>query len=76
MVQNLKYIKATIKNSKISVKFISVKQWTKECLERFGGVPSQNSFSQVKLKDSFILYTRTGNDLKTSVKQLFNKKEI
>ena len=65
MASNVKYVKATLKSGTVSCKFISIKAWTKECIENFRKTPDDKGALFYRKKDEVIILCRTAVDLKT-----------
>ena len=65
MASNVKYVKAALKNGTVSCKFISIKAWTKECIENFRKTPNDKDALFYRKNDEITIFCRTAADLKT-----------
>ena len=65
MANSVKYVKATLKSGTVSCKFISIKAWTKACIEKFRKTPDDKGALFYRKNDEITIFCRTAVDLKT-----------
>ena len=71
MDQKLRYVRAVVKDGKVDCKFISVKSWTKQCMETFKKTPKDKEALSRETTKETIIFCRTAQDLKNFLKIKF-----